>query len=89
VAVNCWVLPAAIDAVVGATVIVRRTPDVTVRTAVPCTSDAASVAVMVLAPVATPVAIPWEPEEFETVAAAVFDDDQVAVVVRFCVLRSE
>jgi hypothetical protein len=75
------------DAVVGATVIVTNTAGVTVRTAVPEMSP--DVAVMVLAPVATPVASPWEPGVFETVAAEVFDDDQVAVVVRFCVLRSE
>src|SRR6202035_3155152 len=87
VAVNCWVLPAAMDAVVGATVMVRSTAGVTVSTAVP--KMAPDVAVMVLALVATPVASPWDPEEWETVAAEVLDDDHVAVVVRFWVLRSE
>ena len=86
-AVNCWVVPAAIDAVVGATVMVRSTAGVTVKAAVP--KMAPDVAVMVLAPVATPVARPWDPEELETVAAEVFDDDHVAVAVRFWVLRSE
>ena len=86
-AVNCWVLPAAIEAVAGATVIVTSTAGVTVKAAVPEMSPDA--AVMVLAPVATPVASPWEPEVLETVAAEVFEDDHVAVVVRFWVLRSE
>jgi len=85
--VKNWELPITMDAAVGATVMVSRTAGVTVSTAVPEMSP--DVAVMVLAPVATPVASPWEPEELETVAAAVFDDDHVAVVVRFRVLRSE
>ncbi len=48
-----------------------------------------SVAVMVVAPVATPVARPWEPEVLETVAVPVNDDDHVTESVRSAVLRSE
>ena len=78
-------LPAAIDAVVGATVIVTSTAGVTVSAAVPWTSEAGSVAVMVVAPVPIPVASPV----FEMVATEVSDDDQIADEVRFWVLRSE
>jgi hypothetical protein len=85
--VKNWELPITMDADVGATVIVTNTAGVTVRTAVPEMSP--DVAVMVVAPVTTPVASPWEPEELETVAAEVLDDVHVAVVVRFRVLRSE
>jgi hypothetical protein len=86
VAVNCWVWPAAIDAVAGVTAIDTSTAGVTVSAAVP--EMAPDVAVIVAAPVATPVARPCEPDAFDTVAAPV-DDDHVTVVVRFCVLRSE
>ena len=60
---------------------------VTVSAAVPEMSP--DVAVMVVAPVATPVARPWEPEVFETVAVPVTDDDHVTESVRLAVLRSE
>ena len=40
-------------------------------------------------PIPTPLASPCEPDELETVAAEVFDDDQVALVVRFWELLSE
>ena len=67
-AVNCWVSPAATEAVAGETVMLDQHAGVTVRTAVPEMSP--EVAVMVVAPVATPVASPWEPEVLETVAVA-------------------
>jgi hypothetical protein len=60
---------------------------VTVRTAVPEMSP--EVAVMVVAPVATPLARPWEPDALEIVAVEVSDDDHVTDVVRLAVLRSE
>ncbi len=47
-AVNCWVSPAAMEAVVGATVMLSSTAGVTVKTAVPKMSP--EVAVMVVAP---------------------------------------
>jgi hypothetical protein len=87
VAVNCWVCPAAIEAVIGDTVMLTRTAGVTVRTAVPEMSP--EVAVMVEAPVSTPVARPWEPEALETVEVPVTDDDHVTESVRFCVVRLE
>jgi len=83
VAVNCWVSPAATEAVVGATVMLSSTAGVTVKTAVPAMSP--DVAVMVVAPVATPVANPV----LETVAVEVSDDDHVTASVRSAVLKSE
>ena len=47
-AVNCWVSPVAMEAVVGATVMLSSTAGVTVKTAVPEMSP--DVAVMVVAP---------------------------------------
>ena len=82
-AVNCWVAPAAIEAVVGVTAMVRSPAGVTVRTAVPEMSP--EVAVMVEAPVPTPVAKP----ALETVAVEVTDDDQVTELVRLEVLELE
>src|SRR5580658_7576878 len=84
VAVNCWVSPAAIDAVGGDTAMLTSTAGVMVRTAVPRMSP--EVAVMVEAPVATAVARPWEPEALDTVASAVTDDDHVTESVRSAVL---
>ena len=86
-AVNCCLPPATMVAVVGETVIATKTPDVTVRAAVPEMSP--EVAVMVVAPVATPVASPWDPDVFETVAVPVTDDDHDTESVRLAVLRSE
>jgi hypothetical protein len=87
VAVNCWVSPAGTDAVVGVTLMLRRTGGITVMTAVPEMSP--EVAVMVVAPVATAVARPWDPEVFDTVPVPVSDDDHVTESVRLAVLRSE
>jgi hypothetical protein len=87
VAVNCWVWPAAMEAVVGETVTLTGTPAMTVNNAVPNMSP--EVAVMVVAPRATPLARPWDPALLDTVAVAGTDDDHVTEVVRFWVLRSE
>jgi hypothetical protein len=46
-------------------------------------------AVMFVLPMATPVANPWAPAALLMVAAAVFDEFHVAVLVRFCVEPSE
>ncbi len=73
---NCWVCPAVIEAVSGDTLMLTSTAGVTVRAAFPKMRP--SVAVMVVAPVATPVARP----ALETVATEVRDDDHVAVEVR-------
>ena len=88
-AVNCWVWPWAIDAVVGDTAILTKTAGVTVSTAVPAMSP--DVAVMVVAPdpLAVAVASPCEPEVLETVAVEVIDDDHVTELVRLAVLRLE
>jgi hypothetical protein len=83
VALNCWVCPAEIEAVNGETLMLTSTAGATVRAAVPEMSP--EVAVMVVAPVPTPVARP----ELETVAVPVTDDDHVAELVRSAVLRLE
>ena len=61
---------------------------VTTRAAVPERVAEGSEAVMVAAPVETPVARPWEPEALEMVAEDE-DDDQVTESVRLAVLVSE
>ncbi len=83
VAVNCASVPTGAEGFAGVTAIESRTGAVTVSAAVPDTP--LTVAVMVTAvglavtAVASPAAI---------VATAVFDDDQVAVAVRFWVVLS-
>ena len=83
VAVNCWVWPWAIDAVVGDTAMLTKTAGVTVSTAVP--EMRPEVAVMVVAPFPMPVARP----ELETVPTEVRLEDHVAELVRLAVLPSE
>ena len=80
VAVNCWVLPAAMEGVAGVTEMEVKTAGVTVNAAEPLTAPTA--AAMVVVPCATLVANP----ALLTAATAVADELHVAVVVRFCVL---
>ena len=87
VAVNCWVLPCAIDATAGETEMLTSTAVVTVSAAVP--EMRPEVAVMVVAPVPTPVATPWEPDVFDTVAVAIKDEDHVTESVMLAVVRFE
>ena len=72
-AVNCWVPPTGIEAVAGVTLMLSSTAGRTVKAAVPEMSP--EVAVMVVAPLPTPVASP----PLDTVAAEVSDDDQVTL----------
>ena len=88
-AVNCRVRPIPMEPTGGVTVMPNKTAGVTVNAAVPGVFVEGSVAVMVTAPMASPVAKPWEPGALETVAVAFFDDDQVTLSVRFSVRRSE
>jgi hypothetical protein len=74
------VSPAATEVVAGATAIEVRTAAVTVNVAEPLIVP--DVALMVALPGPTPVANPL----LLTVAAEVFDEVQVAVLVRFCVV---
>jgi hypothetical protein len=75
------------EAAVGEMVMLDRTAGATVSTADP--DPRPDVAVIVVAPVATAVASPFEPEAFDTVAKDVRDEDQVTLEVRSWVLRSE
>lgn len=83
-AVNCWVpVPAAMDAVGGATVMPVMVGLVTASAAVPQTLP--EVALIVDEPAATPVARP----ALEIVAVAVLLLDQVTVEVQVEVVLSE
>ena len=64
-----------------------KTVAVTVNVAAPVTKPEA--AVIVAAPIPTPVANPWLPAELLIVATAVVEELHVTEVVRFCVLLSE
>jgi hypothetical protein len=68
-------------------VVVRDGAGVTVRTAVPAMSP--DVAVMIVAPLATPVARPRDPVVLETVAVPGTEEDHVTEAVRLAVLRLE
>src|ERR1700692_2383204 len=89
VAVNCWVWPWAIDAVVGDTAILTKTAGVTVRTAVPAMSPDVAVIVVAPDPLAVAVASPCDPGVLETVGVPVTEDDHVTEAVRLAVLRLE
>lgn len=78
VAVNCWVVPAAMDGLVGLIEIEVSTGAVTVSVADPLIEP--EVAVIVVAPRAIAVASPPL-----TVATEPTDELHVAVAVRFCV----
>jgi hypothetical protein len=80
VAVNCWLLPAATDAVVGVTEIEVNSGAVTVSFVEPLIVP--DLAVIVALPWAMPVANP----PLLTLATEVAEDVQVALLVRFCVV---
>jgi hypothetical protein len=93
VAMNCSFVPAAIVCVAGVTTIETSVSAVTMRVSFPVTTTAAApvpiveVAEMTDMPTAAPVASPFEPAAFETVTAAIAED-QVTFVVRSCVVES-
>jgi hypothetical protein len=82
VAVNCCVLPLAIDGVAGVTAIDTRVAAVTVSVVLPETVPA--VAWIVVDPRLTAVASP----AVLIVATPAAEELHVAVLVRFCVLES-
>ena len=86
---NCWVWPAAMEAVDGDTAILTKTAGVTVSTAVPEMSPEVAVMVVAPDPLAVAVASPCDPDVLETVAVEVTDDDQVTELVRSAVLELE
>ena len=83
VAVNCFVVPLAIEGFAGVTAIDTSVAAVTVRVVEPLI--AADAALIVLVPAATPVANP----PGLTVATLVVCEVQVTVLVKFCVELSE
>jgi hypothetical protein len=80
VAVNCWLVPLAIDALPGLTDIDTNTGDVTAKLVEPVIVP--EVAVIIVLPGLTLVASPL----LLTVAIVVADEVQVAVLVRFCLV---
>jgi len=80
VAANCWILPAATEAVAGVTEIDVKTAAVTVNVVEPPIFP--EVAVMVAVPGATPLARPV----LFTVATDVAEEAHLAVLVRFWVV---
>jgi hypothetical protein len=86
VATNCCVVPFAIDGFVGVTPMDTSVAGVTVNVVEPLTGP--SVALMLLVPVAAPLAKPSLPLAFEIVAVAVVAEAHVTVVVRSCVVAS-
>ena len=84
---NCWVVPPAIEAERGVTEIDVSVAAVMVRVVEP--EMLPDVARIVVDPAATDVARPLEPAALLIVAAAVLEELQVAVAVRFCVVPSE
>lgn len=83
---NCCVKPRGNETSVGEIAMDTGDADETVNRVVPVIAP--EVAVMVVLPPATPFANPAVGVVVLTVAAAGFDELQVAVPVRFCVLLS-
>ncbi len=86
VAVNCCVVPRAIDGVAGVTAIETRAAALTVRLVDPVTEP--EVAVMLAVPSPWLLASPWKPAVLLIVATAVASEAHCTVVVMFCVLLS-
>jgi hypothetical protein len=86
VAVNCCAIPMEMLAFAGVTTIETTVADVTVNVAEPVTEP--DVAEMDVVPVLRAFTIPSVGAELLTVATDVFDDAQVTLPVRFCVLPS-
>ena len=82
VAVNCSVVPAAIEGFVGVTLIETRAVGVTVRVVEPVMEF--KVAAIVVMPGPTLLAKPWLPLALLIVATVVADELQVTDAVRFC-----
>jgi hypothetical protein len=87
VAANHCVVPFPILGLVGVTARETRVAEVTVSVVEP--EIPSDVAVIVVKPAATPVAVPLDPEISLIVATAAFDDIQFVDAVRSCVVLSE
>lgn len=86
VAVNCCLVPSAMEGLAGVTVSDTRAADVTLSDVDRLTEP--EVAVIVVVPTLALVARPWLPAVLLMTATAVFAELQVTVVVRSCVLPS-
>lgn len=81
-AVSCWLVPGAIDWLAGETVIETSVAELTAKVTEP--SVPPRLAVIVLLPALAPVAKPAG----EIPATLAFDEPQMAIPVKFCVLPS-
>jgi small neutral amino acid transporter SnatA (MarC family) len=86
-AVNCWVVPLAMPGLVGVIATDTSIAGFTVRVVDP--DMLPDVAVTVVAPAATDVAKPCEPEALLIVATPALDELQVTAAVSICVVSSE
>ena len=85
-AVNCCVVPLAMEGFVGVTTIDSSLAAVTLRVVEPVILP--EVAVTVAVPRSLAIASPWDPPELEMLTASVLEEDQVTLLVRFCLLLS-
>ena len=83
---NCWFVPSGIAGFKGAIAREVAVAELTVSVVVPLIPPIA--AVIVVWPVATPVANPPVGAVLLIVATPVFEDDHATLLVRFCVLLS-
>lgn len=84
---NCWVAPTEMFWLYG--VIARDTSVAWVTVSVVDPEMLPEVALIVVEPVVTDVARPWEPAALLIVATAVLEEVQVTAAVRFWVVVSE
>lgn len=89
IAVNCWVAPMEIVALLGVIVMVFRVTVATVRVTETELVTVPDTAVMTVVPAPTDVASPLVTPALLMVATAPFDEFQVTSAVRFWVVLSE
>jgi hypothetical protein len=87
-AMNCWFFPSTTLGFTGVTVIEESRAGVTVSVTGGLDVMLVNVARMVVVPMLTAVANPWEPAALLIVATPMLDEDHVATAVKFCVLES-
>ena len=69
---NCWLVPSAIEGLIGVTAIDTSVAGVTIRRVEPLTEP--EVAAIVVDPAAKPVAEPWDPAALLTTAVPSSDE---------------
>ena len=87
VAINCWVVPAAMLGFGGVRASETKTGLVTVKVVLP--DIASRVAVIIEVPRDRPVANPWVPSALETVATPLIEELHATCELKSCVVSSE